>query len=393
MGRQKFKQVGSFLVVGAGFAGAVHARELAEAGHLVTVVDKRAHIAGNAYDYIDHNSVRVHKYGPHLFHTNMVHVRDWIARFGELMPYEHKAYALLADGRYVDFPVNAHTIAVLFNVDPNDPPSIAAAVASDREERVGVRTAADFLYGAIGPKITDLFFGPYTKKMWGIALEDMDAAVVKRVGIRTDFEERYFPNDAIQFLPKEGYTRLFERILEHANISVLLNTPFSKAMETDYDHVFNSMPIDEYFDFRLGDLPYRSIKIHNDDQLRLAAPNRSVVNYTDAGKFTRETWWHLLPGHDLQSSATVTRTREEPCDYRDNDDERYYPIKTSDDRYGALYERYKALAAEKSNMSFIGRCGTYQYLDMHQVINQSLTHVRQFLAALADCVDQSEAMP
>jgi len=372
-----------YLIVGAGFAGAVHARELAEAGHRAVVIDKRPHIAGNAYDYVDHNGVRVHKYGPHLFHTSMAHVRDWVARFGELLPYEHKVYALLADGRHVDFPVNARTIAALFDVDPLDAKAIADAVASDREERADIKTAADFLYGAIGPKITNLFFRPYTKKMWGTDLEDMDAAVVKRVGIRTDLEDRYFPNDTIQFLPKDGYTAIFRNILDHANIEVRLNTPFDKAMEADYDHVFNSMPIDEYFDFVLGDLPYRSIKIHNEDQARDAAPGRSVVNYTDEGKFTRETWWHMLPGHDLGAGVMVTRTREEPCDYRDNNDERYYPIKTSDDRFGQLYQRYKALATEKANMSFIGRCGTYQYLDMHQVINQSLMHVRQFLEQAA----------
>jgi UDP-galactopyranose mutase len=368
-----------YLVVGAGFAGAVHARELAEAGHRVTVIDKRPHIAGNAFDYVDHNGVRVHKYGPHLFHTSMEHVRDWIGQFATLLPYEHRVYALLADGRHVDFPVNARTIGALFNINPHDAQAVEAAVASDREVRSEIKTAADFLYSVIGPQITNLFFRPYTRKMWGTDLEDMDAAVVKRVGIRTDLEDRYFPNESIQFLPQRGYTAVFEKILAHDGIELHLNLSFDKAMEQDYDHVFNSMPIDEYFDFQLGDLPYRSIKIHNDDHPRAAAPGRSVINYTDEGKYTRETWWHLLPGHDTHPSAKVTRTREEPCDYRDNDDERYYPIKTSDDRYGKLYLHYKALAAEKPNMSFIGRCGTYQYLDMHQVINQSLVHVMQFL--------------
>jgi UDP-galactopyranose mutase len=141
------------------------------------------------------------------------------------------------------------------------------------------------------------------------------------------------------------------------------------------------MPIDSYFDLRFGELPYRSIRFHNEDMPRESEPKRPVLNYTDESRFTRETWWHLLPAHDVGAGGTVTRTREEPCDYKENNDERYYPVKTSDDRYGRLYEQYKALAATHPRMKFIGRCGTYQYLDMHQVINQSLEGVKKLLAA------------
>ena len=367
------------LVVGAGFAGAVYARELAEAGRRVSVIDKRDHIGGNAFDYLDPNGIRVHKYGPHLFHTNNKPVVDWICRFGEFVPYEHRVSALLSDGRLVDFPVNARTIGALYGVDPCDGAAVLAAVAGNRETRGEIRTAEDFLYSEIGPLITNLFFRPYTKKMWALDLQDMDAAVVKRVGVRTDLEDRYFPGDQYQVLPRDGYGAVFERILDHPNIEINLEVTFEKAMEENYDFICNSMPIDEYYDFQFGELPYRSIRFHNENLPREAAPERSVVNYTDDGKFTRETWWHILPSHDVGKHPYVTRTREEPCDYKENKGERYYPVRTSDDRYGKLYQQYKELASAHPKMKFIGRCGTYQYLDMHQVINQSLEGAKKLL--------------
>ena len=374
---------GRILVVGAGFAGAVHARVLAEAGYAVQVIDKRAHIAGNAYDHVDENGVRVHAYGPHLFHSKSRKIIDWISQFGEFVPYVHKVRALLPGGAQAPMPVNLDTVNAVFGTSFETEAQVRAHLKSLALPIAEPANAAEHLLANIGQELTDLFFRPYTKKMWGFELEDMAVAVVKRIPLRFDRTDTYFADDEIQIMPRDGYTALFERIFAHPNISVALNTPFEKAMLADYDFCFNAMPIDEYFGFALGELPYRSIRFHHETAAGAPAQDWSVTNFTDMGKFTRETAWHVLPHHLVQDTGRHTRTREEPCDYRDNNLERYYPVKTADDRYSALYERYKALAAAERGMQFIGRCGTYQYLDMDQVINQSLRSAENFLEAQA----------
>jgi UDP-galactopyranose mutase len=369
----------NILIVGAGFAGCVHARELAEAGHDVTIIDKRPHIGGNAYDYEDENGVRVHAYGPHLFHTKSQTVIDWIARFGAFVPFEHKVRAQLADGSLVPLPINLDTVNQVFGTAFTQGSEVEAHLASIARDIPEPRNAAEHLYSKIGSKLTDLFFRPYTKKMWALDLEDMSAAVVKRIPLRTDQLDTYFSADEIQLLPREGYTSLFVNMVAHPRITLRLATAFDAAMLPDYDFCFNAMPIDEYYGYCFGELPYRSIRFHKRTEPAAAPPPWSVVNFTDDGPFTRETNWDALPCHRLRDTALRSVTKEEPCDYRDNDYERYYPVKTADGRYQAIYEKYKERARSEHHMEFIGRCGTYQYLDMDQVINQSLAGVRRWL--------------
>ncbi len=359
------------LVVGAGFSGAVYAREIAEAGHDVQVIDQRDHIAGNAYDY-DFGGTRVHKYGPHLFHTSNDRVVDWLSQFTSWVPYTHKVKAKLESGELVPFPVNRETVLKVLGTTPD-------ALPQDQELAASANDARTYLISQIGPELTELFFQRYTEKMWGMSLSEMSADVVRRVKIRTDDEDRYFPGDSFQAMPKDGYTAIFEAIFRHPNIHVALNTSFEKTMEPEYDFVFNAMAIDEYFDYSFGRLPYRSIRFHHhitdDDQ----SQNQVTINYTDTGPFTRETHWANIPGHRL-SKGKFIHTVEEPCSYEDNDYERYYPVKTSDNRYAEVYARYQSEAQKLSHrMKFIGRCGTYQYLDMHQVIMQSLQGAQKFL--------------
>lgn len=372
----------SILVVGAGFAGAVYARTLAENGHSVRVIDRRNHIAGNAYDEVTAEGVRLHRYGPHLFHTSNRKVVDWLSRFTVLDDYQHRVEVLLDDGRCVPLPINRTTINAVFGVTLRDEPSVRAFLAAQAEPRAEIRNAADHLIANIGSRLTDLFFRPYTRKMWQMELEDLDAAVVRRIPIRYDDEDRYFPDDLYQAMPRDGYTAAFERIFDHPAISVELNTAFAHDMLDRHAHCFNSMPIDEFFGFEEGALPYRSIRFHHeakpDDYARGATP---VVNFSDARPFTRETDWSRLPGHRVRETGRKTVTREEPCDYLDNDLERYYPVKTSDGRHELIYQRYKRRAEQLGGVNFIGRCGTYQYLDMHQVINQSLAGAAAWLAA------------
>lgn len=369
------------LVVGAGFAGSVYARELADRGHNVEVIDKRDHVAGNAFDETLANGVRIHRYGPHLFHTNNSRVVEWLKRFAAFIPYEHRVTALLPDpARLVPLPVNRNTINRVFNCDLRTELEVKeylsrVAVACEKP-----RNAGEYLYSQIGEVLTNLFFRPYTKKMWGHELEEMDAAVVKRIPIRFDDEDRYFPSDKFQLLPSSGYTGLVNRMLDHGKINLRLGTAFTKSMLTRCEFCFNSMPIDEYFEFVYGPLPYRSIKFHDREELRTYGLGAtSVVNFTDGGKYTRQTDWSRLPSRSARETDLKTITLEEPCDYSDNNFERYYPVKTSDGKYEAVYRKYKALASKQTNLQFIGRCGTYQYLDMDQVINQSLQGARNWL--------------
>ena len=328
------------LIVGAGLSGVTIARELADRGHKVHVIDRRDHVAGNAYDYDNEYGIRVHKYGPHLFHTNNEKVFQWLTRFTDWVEYRHKVKAQLKDGRYVTLPVNKET-----------------------KDIVGEEN------------ILDIFFRPYTKKMWGVELDKLNPDIINRVPIRDDDNELYFPDDKIQYMPRHGYTKMVENILHHHNITVDLKAHFNKLLEKDYDHVFNSMPIDEYYEFKYGKLPYRSIKF---ETISLPIPKAlptAVVNFTHNGPKTRVTEWKNIPSHGNNKYMT-TLTFEEPCDYLENNFERYYPVKDASGNNKKTYEKYKKL--QSKNMTFIGRCGLYAYLDMHQAINSSLAIVKRF---------------
>ncbi|MCX7373776.1 MAG: NAD(P)-binding protein [Alphaproteobacteria bacterium] len=369
------------LVVGAGFAGAVHARVLAEAGWAVDVVDQRPHIAGNCFDHVDGNGMRVHAYGPHLFHTNNARVVDWVSRFGAWVPYEHRVKALVPDGRELPLPVNRDTLAALFGVSLPDEAAMRGFLATQALPCAAPGNAAEHLNSVVGPTITDLFFRPYTRKMWALELEEMHASVVQRLPIRFDTEDRYFPDDRYQLLPRDGYAAIFAAMLDHPGITVSLSTPFRHGMERSYAQVFNSMAIDEFHGCDLGELPYRSIRFHHRASAEWRQGDSPVLNRTDDSPITRETSWHLLPHHLVARGTHCTITAEEPCDWRANNHERYYPVKTADGRHEALYERYRARAERNPRMHFIGRCGTYRYLDMHQVINQSLISAEKWAQA------------
>jgi len=368
------------LVVGAGFAGAVYARTLAEHGYRVDVIDRRAHIAGNAYDEVTPTGVRIHRYGPHLFHTNMAPVVQWVSRFGSFVRYEHRVQALLGNGQYVPLPINKTTINQVFETSLTTENDVKAFLAGLALPTPDPANAAEHLYAHIGRTLTDLFFRPYTRKMWGFDLEDLDAAVVKRIPLRYDDDDRYFAKDIFQLLPERGYTRVFENILDHDLIRLTLDTPFHATMRPGYAQCFNSMAIDECYGEIFGPLPYRSIRFeHREEPATYARGTASVVNFTDARPHTRETDWSRMPHHGA-GLPRKTITLEQACDYRENGMERYYPVKMSDGRNDAVYRRYRDHAAGDTAMTFIGRCGTYQYLDMHQVINQSLIGAQAWIA-------------
>ena len=331
----------NILVVGAGFAGATVGRELAEAGHVVTVIDKRDHVAGNAYDFVNEHGIRVHKYGPHLFHTNNEEVWNYLSRFTEWLPYQHKVKAQLADGRYVTLPVNLET-----------------------KEIVGAEN------------IVETFIRPYSEKMWAMKLEDLDPSILSRVPIRDDYNVLYFPNDQFQGMPKDGYTSLIQKMLDHPNIVVALKTEFHREDERFFDHVFNSMPIDVYYGCSFGELPYRSIKFRTEHLPMAKALPEVVVNFTHKGPNTRVTEWKQIPGHGANDAMT-TLTFEEPCDYRDNNHERYYPVKDISGKNRERYRQYRDI--ENPKVTFIGRCGLYTYTDIAPCVASSLAEVRRYL--------------
>ncbi|WP_119303857.1 UDP-galactopyranose mutase [Dongia deserti] len=372
----------AILVVGAGFAGAVYARELAEAGCHVEVIDRRAHIAGNAFDEVDATGIRRHAYGPHLFHTNSERVWAWVARFATFVPYQHRVSAWVPTiGRGVPLPVNRTTVNAVFGQSLSTPEDVGAFLARVAVPHPAPRNAAEYLNARIGVELTDLLFRPYSEKMWGMKLEQMAASVVQRVPIRDDDEDRYFPGDRYQGLPSDGYTELVRRMLDHPGIRVATGIAFAREMVRDYDFCFNSMAIDEYFGYALGALPYRSIRFHHrQEPISYRLGGTMQVNFTDDSRYTRQDDWSLLPGHVVRPGDVKTVTREEPCADTDNHMERYYPVKTSDGAPDALYRQYQDLAREEAKIQFIGRCGTYRYLDMDQVINQSLQGVRAWLA-------------
>lgn len=330
------------LVIGAGLTGAVIARELADAGIRVDVLEARSHVGGNAFDFVNEHGIRVHRYGPHLFHTSNQTVVSWLSRFTQWLPYQHRVKALLADGRYVTLPVNAET---------------AEVVGRD--------------------KVIDTFFRPYTRKMWGLEIEQLDPEILSRVPIRDDLNELYFPNDSFQGLPTDGYTAMFQRILEHELINLHLDTRYVSGMEQGYAHVFNSMPIDEFFGFRLGTLPYRSIRFETITLPLPSALPTATVNFTHDGPHTRVTEWKKLPGHGAHSTCS-TLTFESPCDFRDNHMERYYPVKDLKGENRALYLQYRNLVSDQ--MTFVGRCGLYAYLDMHQAVSHALAVAQEMLS-------------
>lgn len=367
------------LVVGAGFAGSVVARQLADTGNYrVTVIDQRRHIGGNAYDPIHpETGSRYHQYGPHIFHTNSKAIVDYLSRFTDWVPYRHKVQALLPNGSPAPMPINRSTLNSHFGLEMTTEAEVRAFLAELGEAVPHPVSAQDHLYAIYGKDLTELFFGRYTRKMWELELSDMPVSVVARLPVRYDADPHYF-NDKYQMMPANGYLPLFERLLDHEHIEVKLVTAFEKNMEGDYSHVFNSMPIDEYFDEEYGPLPYRSIKFEHrfDETFNYKVP---TVNFTDTGKYTRKTAWPLYPGCGGLVGKHVTY--EEPCSYEENNFERYYPIKTIDGWPQRRYKQYNDLAKQKENMTFIGRCGQYIYYDMHQVVANSLSIAEKFSAA------------
>ncbi|MDP9086483.1 MAG: UDP-galactopyranose mutase [Pseudomonadota bacterium] len=364
------------LIVGAGFAGSVLAERLAAgSGKRVLVIDKRPHIAGNAYDHADAAGIMVHRYGPHIFHTNSDEVFSYLSRFTRWRPYEHRVLASVRD-KLVPIPINRTTLNDLYGLDLSDEAQAAAFLAARAEPRE-VRTSEDVVVAAVGRELYETFFQGYTRKQWGLDPSQLDKAVTARVPTRTNTDDRYFL-DRHQAMPADGYTAMFAKMLDHPNITVQTGVDFADC-DIRSDHVVYSGPIDEYFGHRFGRLPYRSLafrhETHDVKQFQAAA----VVNYPAPDvPYTRITEYKQLTG---QHAARTSISYEFPQDQGDP----YYPIPRSENQM--LFRKYEALADALPDVSFVGRLATYRYYNMDQVVGQALATYRR----LAPRLDQAIA--
>jgi UDP-galactopyranose mutase len=352
-----------YLVVGAGFAGCVIAERLAAAmDKKVLIVDKRPHIGGNAFDHYNEHGVLVHKYGPHIFHTNSRDVFTYLSRFTDWFPYQHRVQAWV-DGRLVPIPINLDTINTLYGTSFTSL-QLADFFKSVAEPCEKIRTSEDVIVSQVGRELYEKFFRNYTRKQWGLDPSELDAAVTARVPVRTNRDDRYF-NDAYQAMPLHGYTRMFERMLAHRNIKILLNTDYREIEGSiPYDEVVFTGPIDEYFDYQYGKLPYRSLDFKFETLNTPREQPVAVINYPNDNLYTRVTEFKHLTG---QEHAKTTRVYE----YPQAEGDPYYPIPRAENM--ALYRKYQEHADATPGVYFVGRLGTYKYYNMDQVVAQALT--------------------
>lgn len=358
------QQAFDYLIVGAGFAGSVLAERLAAGlNKRVLLIDRRSHIGGNAYDHYDEAGVLIHRYGPHIFHTNAQRIVDYLSRFTQWRPYEHRVLAVV-DGQQVPIPINRTTLNALYGLDLQSDEEAERYLASRAEPVETIRTSEDVVVNQIGRELYEKFFRGYTRKQWGLDPSQLDKMVTSRVPTRTNTDDRYF-TDTFQQMPLEGYTRMFERMLDHPNISIMLNTDYRQVRDqVAYKHLIYCGPIDEYFDHCFGKLPYRSLKFEHQSLEQEQFQSIATVNYPDETvPYTRISEYKHLTG---QQHASTSITYEYPSAEGDP----YYPIPRPEN--AELYKRYEQLAAETPGVTFLGRLGTYKYYNMDQVVGQAL---------------------
>jgi UDP-galactopyranose mutase len=360
-----------YLIVGAGYAGSVLAERLAsQHGARILLIDRRPHIGGNAYDEKNAAGILYHKYGPHIFHTNSDQVVEYLSQFTEWRPYEHRVLARVRD-QLVPIPINRTTLNRLFGLDLASDDQAADYLASRAEPVADIRTSEDVVVNAVGRELYELFFRGYTRKQWGLDPSELDKQVTSRIPTRTNTDDRYF-TDTFQAMPLHGYTAMFERMLDHPLIEKRVGTDF-KDLKADAEriagHIIYSGPVDEYFDFRFGRLPYRSLRFDHQTLDEERHQPVAVVNYpSEDVPYTRVTEYKHLTG---QEHARTTITYEYPSAEGDP----YYPVPREENQ--ALYKRYEALADATPGVTFVGRLATYRYYNMDQIVGQALATFRR----------------
>ena len=352
-----------YLIVGAGFAGSVLAERLAHALDLrVLVVERRPHIGGNAYDRHDDAGVLIHPYGPHIFHTNSADVFDYLSRYTKWRPYQHRVLASV-DGQLVPIPINLDTVNSLYGLKLSTF-EMEQFLESVAEKVENVNTSEDVVVSKVGRDLYNKFFRGYTRKQWGMDPSELDASVTARVPTRTNRDDRYF-TDTFQAMPLHGYTRMFEAMLNHPNIKVMLNTDYREIVNLiPWKHMIYTGPVDAYFDYKFGKLPYRSLQFEHATLPIERFQAVGTVNYPNDYAYTRISEFKHITGQSHPSTSVVY---EYPC----ADGDPYYPVPTREN--AALYKRYEAEADAQTDVTFVGRLATYKYYNMDQVVAQALT--------------------
>lgn len=356
--------------MGAGFAGAVLAERLAsQRGATCLVIDKRDHVAGNAYDYYDRAGVLLHAYGPHYFRTNSDRIVQYLSQFTEWRPVEYKILSW-THGRYWQFPINLNTFEQLLG-RPSTTEEMETTLAGWRMPIESPKNSEEVILSQVGERLYEMFFKNYTRKQWQRDPRDLDASVCGRIPIRTNRDDRYL-NEKFQALPSKGYTALFEKMLAHPKIKVMLGTNYREARrDFRYRHLIFTGPIDEYFDHCFGPLPYRSLRFEPQTIEREYFQPAMQVNYPNDEDFTRIVEIKHATG---QQMPVTTIVREYPEDFAEGR-EPYYPIPAPDAKM--QHQRYVALAAETPNTTFVGRLATYRYYNMDQVVGMALAAFEQ----------------
>ena len=363
-----------YLVVGAGFAGATIAERLAsDAGKKVVICDRRPHIGGNAFDHYDEAGLLVHKYGPHIFHTNSREVYEYLTQFTAWRPYQHRVLASV-DGQLLPIPINLNTVNQLYGTNMTSF-QLDEFFRSVAEPRAQIRTSEDVIVSKVGRELYDKFFRNYTRKQWGLDPSELDAAVTARVPVRTNRDDRYF-TDTYQVMPLHGYTRMFERMLTHPNIKILLNADYREVRTMiPHSEVIFTGPVDEFFDYRFGKLPYRSLHFQFETRNVEVAQQGPVINYPNENAYTRVTEFKYLTGQEHAKTTLV-------YEYPQAEGDPYYPVPRQENQQ--LYRKYQALADQTDGVHFLGRLGTYKYYNMDQCVAQALAYYRKVLVGGQD---------
>ncbi|MGI9034412.1 MAG: UDP-galactopyranose mutase [Pyrinomonadaceae bacterium] len=351
-----------YLIVGAGFAGSVLAERLANgSGKKVLICDKRNHIGGNAFDFYNDDGILIHKYGPHIFHTNSREVFEYLSRFTDWREYQHRVLASV-DGMLVPIPINLNTINKLYNLNLTSL-EVEDFLKKVREKRARIRTSEDVVVNVVGRELYEKFFRGYTRKQWGLDPSELDSCVTARVPTRTNGDDRYF-TDVYQAMPLYGFTRMFEKMLDSPKIKIMLNCDYREIVkEIPSREIIYTGPIDEFFDYQFGKLPYRSLEFKHetkDAEIYQPAP---VINYPNEQLYTRITEFKYLTGQEHRKTSIVYEFPQASGDP-------YYPIPRPEN--AEIYANYKTLADARRDVHFVGRLATYRYYNMDQIVAQSL---------------------
>jgi len=352
-----------FVVVGAGFSGAVVASQMARHfGKKVLLVDRRPHVGGNAYDHRNEAGVLVHKYGPHIFHTNSRDIFEYLSRFTAWRDYEHRVLASV-DGKLVPIPINLDTVNRIYGLHLNSS-ELERYLESVAEKRVSISTSEDVIVSRVGRDLYEKMFRNYTRKQWGLDPSQLDASVTARIPVRVNRDDRYF-TDTYQAMPRDGFTRMFENMLDHSNISISLNTDYRHILKSvRYRELIYTGPVDEFFDYRFGKLPYRSLRFRHETLDQEILQPVAVINYPNEHDYTRVTEFKHLTGQKHPKTSVVY---EYPC----NGGDPYYPVPRPEN--ASLYKKYEELGLATRGVHFTGRLATYKYYNMDQVVAQALT--------------------